>query len=431
MQVYPLSVRPVLIHVYGGMPAGGVRTTLFNVLRFQPDNEFEHVLLDLSYKGDIAMPTDSEDIAFRYAKLQRNDDESLRDYAGRVNAFLKREKADIVQSWGDFGNLLSGMALCETAPGMLSLIWRLSSARTLEEARLPGSPVPAQMLETTAALSERANLAIYTSSHVRDVHKDIDFRPLREEIVYNGVCTHTFSPEPHDPLRLAFLQNHFNLPDPAQIIGHSGRYNPYVKNQPGFLEAAKLLSRDRPDLRFIMCGDGVDDSNRELQDHIARLGLKGKVATIGKRQDMPHIYHLADCWASTSRSEAFPNVVLEAMASGRIVTATDTGMPELTVGDSRLIIPPSKEMPVERQWVEKQAAVWETVLSLSPEEKLHTMQRNRSRIEDRFDIRKQMERYYGFYRDLTNLKKGWVAISRTRLPSPARKAPGISWRSPG
>jgi glycosyltransferase involved in cell wall biosynthesis len=101
-----------------------------------------------------------------------------------------------------------------------------------------------------------------------------------------------------------------------------------IKAHEVFLEAASIVSRRRPDARFVVVGDG--ERRAELEALAERLGLGGAVHFLGWRRDLPAIYRDVDVVALTSRNEGSPVSLIEAMAGGRPVVATGVGgVPDL------------------------------------------------------------------------------------------------------
>jgi glycosyltransferase involved in cell wall biosynthesis len=101
-----------------------------------------------------------------------------------------------------------------------------------------------------------------------------------------------------------------------------------IKAHEVFLEAASIVSRRRPDARFLVVGDG--ERRAELEALVDRLALGGAVHFLGWRRDLPAIYGDVDVVALTSRNEGSPVSLIEAMAAGRPVVATRVGgVPDL------------------------------------------------------------------------------------------------------
>lgn len=95
------------------------------------------------------------------------------------------------------------------------------------------------------------------------------------------------------------------------------------KNHALFLRAAAQLAREMPEIRFVIVGDGPLRST--LEGEAAAAGIADRVRFAGERGDVEAILRTASLFWLTSRWEGMPNVVLEAMASGVPVVATDVG----------------------------------------------------------------------------------------------------------
>ena len=122
-------------------------------------------------------------------------------------------------------------------------------------------------------------------------------------------------------------------------IGIVAKLSP-VKGHQYFLEAAAAIADARSNVAFLVVGDGV--RKKELEEMAAELGIADKVIFAGARDDVPSLLKLMDVFVLSSLSEGSPNVVLEAMAAGLPVVATDVGgLPEIVIdGESGILVPP-------------------------------------------------------------------------------------------
>jgi len=107
-------------------------------------------------------------------------------------------------------------------------------------------------------------------------------------------------------------------------IGIVGRLVP-IKNHRLFLEAAAKVIADslKIQLRFKIIGDG--ELRRKLEDYSHKLNIDRQVDFLGWQKDLVNVYADLDIVALTSINEGTPVSLIEAMASGRAVVATDVG----------------------------------------------------------------------------------------------------------
>lgn len=123
------------------------------------------------------------------------------------------------------------------------------------------------------------------------------------------------------------LRRELGISTDQALVGIIGRLVP-IKNHALFLEAAQHIHEQLPDIRFIVVGDG--ECREELEALTNRLGLAHNVTFAGWRRDLPDIYADLDVLVVSSHNEGTPVSVIEAMAAGVPVVATEVGgIPDL------------------------------------------------------------------------------------------------------
>lgn len=109
----------------------------------------------------------------------------------------------------------------------------------------------------------------------------------------------------------------------ALRVGMIARMNDTVKNHPLFLKMASQLAQKHPHVQFVLVGDGP--LRASLEATASELGLGSRVQFLGDRRDIPAVLASLDITVLPSRSESLSNVILESMAAGVPVVATNVG----------------------------------------------------------------------------------------------------------
>jgi glycosyltransferase involved in cell wall biosynthesis len=96
-----------------------------------------------------------------------------------------------------------------------------------------------------------------------------------------------------------------------------------VKDHPTFLRAARLVKDACPEAAFVLAGEG--ELTEPLRAFASGLGLADSVFFTGRCQNVSDLLAVSEVCVLSSRAEGFANVILEYMAAGRAVVATDVG----------------------------------------------------------------------------------------------------------
>ncbi len=173
---------------------------------------------------------------------------------------------------------------------------------------------------------------------VADMHRDYLRRreglPAdRIDVIHNGVDTTRYRPAEPGERRAARAE--LGIDANAVTVTHVASIKP-LKRQDALVRAMAPLMQSRADVHLVFAGDGP---MREHCERLARhLGIADRTHFLGIREDVERVFHASDVIALPSRTEVFPNVVLEAMAAGVPVVATDVGCVREMVADGETAI---------------------------------------------------------------------------------------------
>lgn len=155
----------------------------------------------------------------------------------------------------------------------------------------------------------------------------------RIEIVHNAIRADWGAAKPSD------LRATLNIPPDRSVILIVGRLS-REKDHLTLLRAVdRIRSKRNPHLLIV--GEGPERPS--IEQEIQRLGLTSHVTLTGHQPSAEPYYGIADLAVLSSLSEGSPNALLEALAAGVPVVATNVGgIPEIvTHGETALLIPPS------------------------------------------------------------------------------------------
>jgi len=208
----------------------------------------------------------------------------------------------------------------------------------------------------------------------------------RVTMIRNAIdCESYYVPEQGDSCRLEF-----GLTSESQVIGYAGRIEK-VKRLDLLLEGLSQVLARHPRARLMIVGEGK--LRPKLEAFAARLGISHCVIWTGFRQDIPRLLAAMDVYVQPSTNEGFSLSLLEAMAAGKPVVATDVGGAQEVVIDGRtgVLSPPASS-----------SAISTTVAGLldDPEKQSTLGQAARRHVVREFGLQHSMDAYRHLYEAL-------------------------------
>jgi glycosyltransferase involved in cell wall biosynthesis len=158
-------------------------------------------------------------------------------------------------------------------------------------------------------------------------------------LIYSGIPLAEYLAP--DAGEAASVRAEFGLPAGSPLVTMVACFKPQ-KDPLSFVEAAAAVSRERPDARFLLVGDGV--LGQAVHERAASLKLDRVLVLTGWRRDVPRLIRASDVLVLTSLWEGLPRVVPQAMAAAKPVVATAVdGTPEaVNEGETGHLVPPGR-----------------------------------------------------------------------------------------
>ena len=123
------------------------------------------------------------------------------------------------------------------------------------------------------------------------------------------------------------------------VVGFVARYNSQ-KDHANLFRALRHLKTYGVEPTLILVGPGMEPDNLELLELIAHYQLELRIELLGPQDDIAVIMNGIDLHVMSSRSEGFPNVLVEAMACGCPCVSTDVGAAAYILDNTGWLVPP-------------------------------------------------------------------------------------------
>src|SRR6476469_9440547 len=325
-----------------GLSLGGAEMMLYKVLSRLDRNQFDPVVVSLKCKGSLGDRI--SDLGIPVHSIGMKPGVPTLASTWRLIRTVRELNPDLIQGWMYHGNLAAQLAGIIT-PQPLPVIWNIRHSLHSLDSEKAGT---AAIIKLLAKLSSYPAQILYNSKTSAIQHEELGYKAGKNRIIPNGFDTDLFTPstEARNSLRteLGIANNIF-------LIGLMGRYHA-VKDHATFLKAAATLLETYSDIHFVLAGREINRENIALQDFIETWGLTERIHLLGERSDMPQITTALDIASSSSYSEAFPNVIGEAMSCGVPCVVTDVGDSAWIVGDTGRVVPPRDPQALANAWKE-------------------------------------------------------------------------------
>src|SRR5438128_5050560 len=308
---------------------GGAEKQLLALARALDKSRFETTIVSL-YSGGI-LESELTDSGVRLISLDKGGRWDLPRFLSRLFHELRKLRPDVIYSYLDIPNVIAVCAkpFCSSPV----VLWGARSA-DIDLGKYDWLRRFGFWLERRLAYFPDR---IVVNSHAgRSYLLSRGFPGKKLLVIQNGFNTTQFHPNAE---ARSTIRREWGIAEDQILIGLVARFD-LVKDHATFLRAASLISKVKPQARFVCVGSGPAVYRQSLAEAAAQLSLSGKLVWAGARSDMPDVYSAFDINVLSSISEGCPNVVGEAMACTVPCVVTDVGDAAMLVGDTGFVCSP-------------------------------------------------------------------------------------------
>lgn len=376
-----MNRRPLIAHVLYRLDTGGMEQIAISVIN-RTAGRYRHAVICLAGVG--AMRNRILDVSVPCVSLDKRPGKDLGCYFRLWNT-LRRLQPDLVQTYN--------IGALDAAP-----LARLAGVRRVvhaEHGRDAADPLGSNRKYRLMRRWMQPFIARYVAVS-RDLQSwlcdAVGIAPSKVVCIPNGVDASIHAPQAGSRQARPLLGTF--APPGTLLIGSVGRLDA-VKDQAGLIAAFGRLCDSDPAtgarLRLAIVGEG--GKRPDLERQIERTHLDEQVRLLGDRGDVAALLAECDVFALSSLAEGIPLTVLEAMAAGLPVVATDVGgVGEAVIdGSTGTLVPPSDP------------AALATALGCYVRDEDLRQQHGRAgrmRVESRFSVAEMVSAYAALYDEL-------------------------------
>ncbi len=372
------DLRPLIVHVLYRLQVGGLENGVVNLVNQLPADRYRHAIVCLTESTEFRNRIQRDDVAVY--EMHKNPGQDLGNWK-RLYRLFRKIHPTVVHT-RNIGCLEAQI------PAWLAGVpcrvhgehgWDISDPngnnRKYQWLRRLHSP----LIHRFIALSKELENYLVRRAHIN---------ANKVSRIYNGVDNRRFHPGESDALPQGFASSD------SIVFGTVGRMHG-VKDQVNLCRAFVQLCQQQanlaPRLRLVMVGDGP--LQQKCAQLLAEADLAGRAWLAGNQDKVANIMRAFDVFVLPSQAEGISNTILEAMACGLPVIATDVGgNGELVdVGHTGTLVPAN-----DPQALAEAMAIYAN----DPQMRQQQGENGRGRINERFSMAQMLAAYGGVYEQL-------------------------------
>ena len=321
-----------ILHIITSLSDGGAEAVLYRMCKFDKSNT--HTVISLMNEQKYVPML--KKIGINVFTLNFSNRQVNLKGMVKLYRLIKKIEPDVVQTWLDHADLVGGVIA--RFAGKKNIVWGVHHS----ELKRGESKLSTIFISRVNALMSYfiPRKIIYCAEESRKAQEKIGYKKSKGIIVFNGYDWKGFKP---DNSIVQSLRNELSIHHDTFLIGHVGRYDPQ-KDLGNLIDAFSILNKKNLKFQASIVGTELDKENSELVASIKKHDLCMHIHLLGRRDDIEVVMNGIDLFVLSSVSEAFPNVINEAMLCGTPCVTTDVGDSRFIVGETGWTVRPKDSM---------------------------------------------------------------------------------------
>lgn len=298
-------MQPInILHIISKLPVGGVENQLAMVVKRYDRKRFQPFVCCLS--GEDVVGREIEDSGTQVIYLNKLQHQFRWRIVRDIYNLIKQKNIKIVRTHQYHANFYGRLAAIWA--GVPCIVASVHNVYTIDK------KIHRRIINRL--LSRFTDKVVAVSEAVKDdILKYDGVKRDKVEIIYNGVDVNRFLNVNGDLVR-----KEFGINMDAAVVGTVGRLT-MQKGHKCLIDAISKIKNNFPEIAFLLIGDGP--LKNDLEVYAETLGMKNNIIFAGTRRNIPEVLAAMDIFVFPSLWEGLGTAVIEAMAAGKPIIASD------------------------------------------------------------------------------------------------------------
>jgi len=365
----------LVTHIIPSLEIGGAEKTLIKLIK--NDKKNTHIIICLLREG--SMSYQAKTIGAMVYSLGLKNFLNLPVSIFKAINIIKSSKPDVLVTWMYHSDLIGGII------GFILRIKVIWNIRNTDAISARGKFNKTYLLmKICAALSYLLpHKIICVAKAAKNQHISYGYDGDKILVIPNG-----YEFDDIQEIKQESIRSIYHIPIENNLIGSVGRFSRFKDHQ-NLINTAEIMLQENTKLSFMLVGENINEDNHELTSMIEKTGYRNNFILIGEVESLKPYFNAFDIFCLHSKSEGFPNVLVEAIIYNCLCVTTDCGDAAEIMNDNRFVAEISNPLDL--------ASKLKYALNLKSDEIYNIKFKLRSKIQSSFNMESFIKRYNDVY----------------------------------